>query len=71
MLTAWRYRTVGCVSSGGASVVVLAASEDYVHVGLRPGLEAAHRLVHLRENIAGAGLALSDEDVAELDHVGR
>ena len=27
--------------------------------------------VHLRENIAGAGLALSDEDVAELDRIGR
>ncbi|MFC8845441.1 MULTISPECIES: aldo/keto reductase family oxidoreductase [unclassified Micromonospora] len=26
---------------------------------------------HLRENIAGAGLALSDEDLAELDKVGR
>jgi len=26
---------------------------------------------HLRENIAGAGLALSDEDVAELDRIGR
>jgi len=26
---------------------------------------------HLRENVAGAGLALSDEDVAELDRVGR
>ncbi|WP_067669163.1 aldo/keto reductase family oxidoreductase [Nocardia miyunensis] len=26
---------------------------------------------HLRENIAGAGLSLSDEDVAELDSIGR
>lgn len=26
---------------------------------------------HLRENIADAGLALSDEDVAELDGIGR
>ncbi|WP_037857643.1 aldo/keto reductase family oxidoreductase [Streptomyces sp. NRRL S-340] len=26
---------------------------------------------HLRENIAGAGLSLSDEDVAELDGIGR
>jgi pyridoxine 4-dehydrogenase len=28
-------------------------------------------VAHLRENIAGAGLALSDEDVAELDRIGR
>ena len=28
-------------------------------------------VAHLRENAAGAGLALSDEDVAELDHIGR
>ena len=27
--------------------------------------------VHLRENIAGSGLPLSDEDVAELDSIGR
>ncbi|MDV3123521.1 aldo/keto reductase family oxidoreductase [Mycobacterium sp. 21AC1] len=26
---------------------------------------------HLRENVAGAGLALSDEDLAELDEIGR
>ncbi len=26
---------------------------------------------HLRENIAGADLTLSDEDVAELDKIGR
>lgn len=26
---------------------------------------------HLRENLAGAGLSLSDEDVAELDSIGR
>lgn len=26
---------------------------------------------HLRENIAGAGLSLSDEDVAALDSIGR
>ena len=28
-------------------------------------------VAHLRENIAGAGLSLSDEDVTELDRVGR
>jgi hypothetical protein len=28
MLREWRYQTVGCVASGGVSVVVLAASED-------------------------------------------
>ncbi|MFS0702885.1 aldo/keto reductase family oxidoreductase [Cellulomonas sp. 179-A 9B4 NHS] len=28
-------------------------------------------VVHLRENVAGAGLALSPEDVAELDAIGR
>lgn len=28
-------------------------------------------VVHLRENVAGAGLALSEEDVAELDKVGH
>jgi pyridoxine 4-dehydrogenase len=28
-------------------------------------------VAHLRENIAGAGLALSEEDVAELDRIGR
>jgi aryl-alcohol dehydrogenase-like predicted oxidoreductase len=28
-------------------------------------------VAHLRENIAGAGLALSEEDVAELDGIGR
>jgi pyridoxine 4-dehydrogenase len=26
---------------------------------------------HLRENIAGAGLSLSDDDLAELDKIGR
>jgi pyridoxine 4-dehydrogenase len=29
------------------------------------------KVAHLRENISGAGLALSDEDVAELDRIGR
>ncbi|MFE7287464.1 aldo/keto reductase family oxidoreductase [Streptomyces noursei] len=28
-------------------------------------------VAHLRENVAGAGLSLSDEDVAELDKIGR
>ncbi|GAA1008386.1 aldo/keto reductase family oxidoreductase [Streptomyces thermogriseus] len=28
-------------------------------------------VAHLRENVAGAGLALSDEDMAELDTIGR
>jgi pyridoxine 4-dehydrogenase len=28
-------------------------------------------LVHLRENVTGAGLPLSDEDVAELDDIAR
>ncbi|WTP11823.1 aldo/keto reductase family oxidoreductase [Microbispora hainanensis] len=28
-------------------------------------------VTHLRENVAGAGLSLSDEDVAELDKIGR
>ncbi|MHC3472883.1 aldo/keto reductase family oxidoreductase [Streptomyces sp. 7R007] len=28
-------------------------------------------VAHLRENVAGAGLALSDEDLAELDKIGR
>jgi pyridoxine 4-dehydrogenase len=35
---------------------------------LIPGTSSA---AHLRENIAGAGLRLSDEDVAELDKIGR
>jgi aryl-alcohol dehydrogenase-like predicted oxidoreductase len=26
---------------------------------------------HLRENVAGAGLSLSDEDLTELDKIGR
>ncbi len=29
------------------------------------------RVAHLRENLAGAALALSTEDVAELDTIGR
>ncbi|MYX43803.1 oxidoreductase, partial [Streptomyces sp. SID89] len=28
-------------------------------------------VTHLRENVAGAGLSLSDEDLAELDEIGR
>lgn len=28
-------------------------------------------VAHLRENVAGAGLVLSDEDLAELDAIGR
>lgn len=28
-------------------------------------------VAHLRENVAGAGLSLSDEDLAELDKIGR
>jgi len=28
-------------------------------------------VAHLRENVAGAGLALSDEDLAELDQIGQ
>jgi pyridoxine 4-dehydrogenase len=28
-------------------------------------------VTHLRENIAGAGLTLSDDDLAELDKIGR
>ncbi|MGH3263314.1 MAG: hypothetical protein ACRDNS_15120 [Trebonia sp.] len=28
-------------------------------------------IAHLRENIAGAGLSLSDEDLAELDKIGK
>ncbi|TQM37904.1 aldo/keto reductase family oxidoreductase [Pseudonocardia cypriaca] len=35
---------------------------------LIPGTSSA---AHLRENVAGAGLPLSDEDVAELDAIGR
>ena len=35
---------------------------------LIPGTSAT---AHLRENIVGAGLALSDEDMAELDDIGR
>ncbi|SEE72413.1 aldo/keto reductase family oxidoreductase [Streptomyces sp. Ag109_O5-10] len=35
---------------------------------LIPGTSA---VAHLRENVAGAGLALSDEDLAELDKIGR
>ncbi|MFF4314121.1 aldo/keto reductase family oxidoreductase [Streptomyces sp. 900105755] len=35
---------------------------------LIPGTSSA---AHLRENVAGAGLALSDEDLAELDKIGR
>ena len=33
---------------------------------LIPGTSSA---AHLRENVAGAGLALSDEDLAELDKI--
>lgn len=29
------------------------------------------RVQHLRENVAGAALSLSDEDLAELDKIGR
>jgi pyridoxine 4-dehydrogenase len=29
------------------------------------------KVAHLRENVAGAGLSLADEDVAELDRIGR
>jgi aryl-alcohol dehydrogenase-like predicted oxidoreductase len=29
------------------------------------------KVAHLRENVAGAGLPLADEDVAELDRIGR
>jgi pyridoxine 4-dehydrogenase len=35
---------------------------------LIPGTSSA---AHLRENVAGAGLSLSDEDLAELDKIGR
>ena len=35
---------------------------------LIPGTSAA---THLQENVAGAGLRLSDEDLAELDKIGR
>jgi aryl-alcohol dehydrogenase-like predicted oxidoreductase len=28
-------------------------------------------ITHLRENVAGAGLPLSDDDLAELDTIGR
>ncbi|MFD0466985.1 aldo/keto reductase [Nonomuraea thailandensis] len=28
-------------------------------------------VTHLRENVAGAGLSLSDEDLGELDKLGR
>ena len=28
-------------------------------------------VAHLRENVAGAGLSLSEEDLAELDAIGR
>ncbi|UZN03282.1 oxidoreductase [Cellulomonas sp. S1-8] len=38
------------------------------NVLLIPGTSSA---AHLRENVAGAGLVLSDEDVAELDGIGR
>jgi hypothetical protein len=49
-----------------ASVVRLAVGEDIVHVQFGPALEAPH----LRENVAGAGLSLSEEDLAELDKIG-
>jgi aryl-alcohol dehydrogenase-like predicted oxidoreductase len=35
---------------------------------LIPGTSSA---AHLRENVAGAGRALSDKDLAELDQIGR
>ncbi|MFI6579486.1 aldo/keto reductase family oxidoreductase [Nocardiopsis sp. NPDC050513] len=38
------------------------------NVLLIPGTSSA---AHLRENVAGAGLSLSDEDLAELDRIGR
>jgi pyridoxine 4-dehydrogenase len=38
------------------------------NVLLIPGTSSS---VHLRENVAGAGLSLSDEDLAELDKIGR
>ncbi|GAA4955230.1 hypothetical protein GCM10023205_16360 [Yinghuangia aomiensis] len=36
-----------------------------------PFLPGTSSTAHLRENIAGAGLALSHEDLAELDDIGR
>jgi pyridoxine 4-dehydrogenase len=35
---------------------------------LIPGTSSAE---HLRENVAGAGLSLADEDLAELDKIGQ
>lgn len=35
---------------------------------LIPGTKS---VAHLRENVAGAGLALSGDDLAELDRIGR
>jgi aryl-alcohol dehydrogenase-like predicted oxidoreductase len=37
-------------------------------VHLIPGTSSA---AHLRENVAGVGLSLSDQELAELDKIGR
>ncbi|MEU6488080.1 hypothetical protein [Streptomyces sp. NPDC046887] len=41
------------------------------HGWRRSGSYASAPTVHLRENIAGAGLILSDEGMAELDGIGH
>lgn len=56
MCSCW---TVGCESSGGASVVVLAVCEDLGHVCLRPVSEPAR---HVVEREAEVGQLVGDGD---------
>jgi pyridoxine 4-dehydrogenase len=56
---------LGATPMGVALSWLLARSPNIL---LIPGTSSA---AHLRENVAGAGLSLSDEDLAELDKIGQ
>ena len=56
---------VGCDTDVGGAGLAAARSPNIL---LIPGTSS---VAHLRENVAGAGLTFSDEDLAELESIGR
>lgn len=61
-------RVAGRLGATPMSVALAWLMQRSPNILLIPGTSST---AHLRENVAGAGLALSDEDVAELDRIGR
>ena len=74
--------TIGAIARAWATCSAVAARLDATpmsvalawllqrspNILLIPGTSSA---AHLRDNVAGAGLALSDKELAELDKIGR